>query len=220
MENLRRVQEELRQRLRETRQSLKHHQRLHRKTCQDRERDAKGNLVIPKGKRALLLTMYIISQYSTSVPLMYATAKRKKKIFPLDSSEKEKRQAIEDLFLATDMSALENLTDPSTPLDQKRLRRAWRIYSEVQLVTWVKKMNYERGVAPKTKKVFAQMADVSQDAVQHGFPAAERSVLSSADRMWGTRWRRRWAGSISRIRTRSPMELQEMREKVFMHLFP
>ena len=160
-----------------------------------------GRLLVPSGFKAVLLTLFMVSQYDTTIPLMFARGKRKRQIFPADATDKERSEAIEDLFLHGDLHTLTNLAAPTTVEQAKHLQKCWRLYTELQVVGWVTKMNFERGVAPSTNKILAQLNAAAAQGSSTADDIPQRHVSENKDRQWASRWRRRHSGKIKKMKT-------------------
>ena len=78
----------LRAELREASKTVKQARRQQKSAMLQRPRDDHGRLLVPSGFKAVLLTLFMVSQYDTTIPLMFARGKRKRQIFPADASDK------------------------------------------------------------------------------------------------------------------------------------
>ena len=128
--------------------------------------------------------------------------------------DQELKAMVEDLFLAVDLDVLTGLCDLANPTDPAAAKEAVRISEEWRLAQWVERLNVQKGVAPSTDMVLAQL-----DAHRAELPEAVRPPWRGAAaegwaRAWAYRWRRRWGARHGKLRAREDMSQEEMRAKV------
>ena len=120
---------------------------------------------------------------------------------------------VEDLFLAVDLDVLTGLCDLGNPSDPAAAKEAVRISEEWRLAQWVKQLNAQKGVAPSTDMVLAQL-EAHRAELPEAMRPPWRGVAAEAwARAWAYRWRRRWGAFHGKLRARADLPAEEMRAK-------
>ena len=122
-------------------------------------------------------------------------------------------QRLRDIFLESDLDALDDLRDPErTRLTPSAFACAARVAEEYRLGLWVRAQNLA-GASVRTPVLIAEF----QANLESQPPPVElRSVPrteNSTGRNWAFRWRRSQGGVFGKLRTNEPISTEEMRQK-------
>ena len=145
--------------------------------------------------------------------LAKAAAKHK---WPKKTAE-QLRDVVEGLFDGASVEELRELCDLENPKDLAAARQAVRLTEEWRLYRWVRGLNYGRGVAPPTETVLQRFEDQRLRLPEGVRPAYRGVAAMPSARMWAKRFRGRFAGKHGRIKCKSNMEPQEIRDKARSH---
>ena len=107
----------------------------------------------------------------------------------------QRENFVEAVFLDTPVEDLVDLLDQEGPELQTARREAQRLHAEYQTMQWTQALNIECAVAPQCSDVHARhLADEAQNnIVQERYRKQPRS--------WCQRWRQRWGGHVSKLKT-------------------
>ena len=114
-----------------------------------------------------------------------------------------------DLMTSAGAPAVAALVSTTSLSDALAMHEAQRWAEEWRLFSWAERQNVERGVAPSTRALLAELARM-RAAAGHAPPGttAQRKV-----RKWATSFRRRWGGRFGFIPAADRVPLGEMLEK-------
>ena len=126
----------------------------------------------------------------------------------------ELRSWVEELFLEQSDVALSEMWHPTTPTGKRQLARAYKMVKESEICQWVSEENVLKGVAPRTEVVMQHFDNAMEDPVTESPTSPHRSDLSTnTNRMYAMRFRRRWGISMTKMRERAPLDVEDLRRK-------
>ncbi len=206
----------LKRQMHETAARVKKLRRLAREEEAQRVQRETGDYRMPPTMHSFVLILYLIANYNVAIPVRYSRTRLRRPIFPVDASDEDRARAIEELFLQKDFDYLDHLLQSELPRERRRMRLAWKIYLECQVVLWVQDMNYSKGVAPRTKTIIEKLSEFGSSLCAHGYDVPSRDVQEGGDRKTMSLWRRRWRGHIGKIKKREPVDTIEMQSKALL----
>ena len=161
--------------------------------------------------RHAALIIYVLSGYDAEPAARYLMKGAERRRWPA-MLEDEVRAMVEDLFLAVDEAELAALTDATYPSDPLAMEAAAKCVEEWKLVSWARRQNTEKGVAPSTDALLQRVAASRLDA-GHPDPHGRGTTAEGSARMWASRFIRRWGGRYGAIGASEDVPLDVMRNK-------
>ena len=120
-------------------------------------------------------------------------------------------RVVENEFLQSDIT-LGGAVAALGPEGSRARSLANSFHHDWQLALWVAEANTVSGAAPSSAALSARAQQLQLGAC--GEPVAPQSArLSDCARSWAMRWRRRNGARMSKLATRGPVQLEEMRAK-------
>ena len=123
----------------------------------------------------------------------------------------ESLRLVEDLVMHHSDEHIQHLIDFEGTLQPMRLKRAWGIYLQWQLVAWTRRQNNTQGVAPSTNEILGTYNDYRKAMPEGPRPSEQAEASRSTARVFAYRWRRFWGGKYAAMRTREYVSATEMR---------
>jgi hypothetical protein len=158
--------------------------------------------------RYICLVLYVACSCDATFAGQFLSRERARKKYPAESLGTLER-VIEDWFLQWPNDLIIELVEPGSDFQRRCCNAATRIRQELAVVFWVKKENELKGVAPSTQETCIHFDHCT------GENTAGRSNQSlNRNRLWASRWRRRWGVGFGTVRLRDAMTECEIREKV------
>ena len=108
------------------------------------------------------------------------------------------------------------LLHPTTKRGQQALEEARKFVAELDLHSWVRCQNTDKGVAPTNRALWRQCTATSHGQPPVGGMARWAPTASSrrGRRQWLRRWKRRWGVCNGRFKTGDKLPLEILRAKV------
>ena len=169
--------------------------------------------VLTEHMRRVALAAYALSDYQTEPPAMYLQSCARQRHWPA-RERADLDRLVEDLFLRSDLNELLAIISSTEGSDDETLIEAWKYVHEFSVVTHVREINNEFGVAPPTLLVVdlaERMKTEIADAVR---PLSLGASNSRRARRWASRLRKRWGGRYRPVPTRDPVDPSELTAKV------
>ena len=115
---------------------------------------------------------------------------------------------LEDLGLQSPWDDLLEVADGADPTHAKLFDTARRLHAEAGTATWARALNRERGLTPSSRAAAKACASRQHQEIV-------RVDLGSPDAVkhWGWRFRKRWNGSIGRLKAGEIDDLETLRQK-------
>ena len=158
------------------------------------------------------LIIYVLAGYSLEPAIRFLHSVGQKRRWP-QKSEDELGFIVEQLFLSAGPDDTAGLADTTAPSKPAALRAAMKWVQEWGLVSWTRRLNEDKGVAPSTQAILEKAEEMRTRLPETARPAAQGTSAEARSRMWIRRWRLRWGGQLARIRLREELSQQDMAEK-------
>ena len=134
--------------------------------------------------------------------------------------EAERSTLLEDLFNATPASVWTPCVLGERPSALAILRETLNLTVELELACWVSRLNTSSGLTPTSSEIWQQrLAMLDGRAKELGLEwlplgeMAPQAARPNAQTQWATRWRKRWAGELGKLKTGSLDSVDKLRLK-------
>ena len=188
------VKHELRQltsKQKQARQAAKNHQAKQRRMLQD------------------AFALYVLTDCGLDAPLALMDELH-------SVPHEEVRAHLERLYLDTPVEELAQYCCVSGRIVPKVKARTEKFFKEWNLKRWVNKINDDIGTTPS----FSNIADCLEvGASSHDTTESHGDPKAGGAKKWIQRWRRKWKGSISRVKTQLGGDVTKLSAKVFRKKF-
>ena len=163
--------------------------------------------------RRVALAAYALSECQTEPPVIYLQSCARQRHWPA-RERTDLDRLVEDLFVACDLTELLALISSTERSDEGVLAVAWKYVHEFSVVTYVRELNHEFGVAPPTE-LLVDFAERKKTEIADAVRPLSLGVRGSRRaRKWVYRLRKRWGGRYRSVPTRDPVDPSELTAKV------
>ena len=178
----------------------------------DRAKKDSKTWVLTEGLKRVALIIFTLAGYVVAPAAEFLAKAAAKRKWPEKTAE-ELQIVVEGLFFAVSVGELNELCDLENPKDPAAAREAVRLTEEWRLYRWVRGLNHGRGIAVPTETVLRRFEEQRSRLPEAVRPAYKGVAAMASARMWAKRFRARFAGGHGRIRCKTDMGAQEIRDK-------